>query len=198
MSLPPNLRLTPATLFTLDPTQTGGRKARTGFEVQDQYIAAALTRFLTGREDLLVARIEGVEDLDVFIRIGRGWVERYYQIKTRQEGSNRWTILGLEKEGVWTRFFALYRSFVLQQTSASRNVEFVIALEGDLDRELVELREIGPAAVSARAKLLSILTEALANEGLPSDVNTQFLVNGMLDNFIRTLRFDSRMANLRD
>src|SRR5579863_3523803 len=198
MGAPLSVHLPPIALFTLDPSQTGGRKARSGFDFQDQYIAVVLAGFLLAGENLLTARIEAVEDLDVMIRIEGGWIERYYQIKSRQEGSSRWTILALDNEGVWTRFLSLYRQFLRQQTDPSRKVEFLIALEGDLDADLIELRAKGPASTAARAKLLSILTAAVVNEGLPADVDPKAFVDRLLDNFIATLRFDSRVGHLRE
>jgi hypothetical protein len=195
MSTTPPVRIS---LFTLDPSQTGGRKARAGFEIQDQYIACILSGFLAGDEDLLTARIEAVEDLDVIVRVETGWVERYYQIKSRQEGGKRWTIAALHKEGVWVRFFSLHRLFLLQQTERSKRAEFVIAVEGDLDADLIELRNSGPAAVQPRAKLLSLLVEGVAQEKLPAGPDAETYVNSLLDNFIATLRFQSRVGHLRE
>ena len=112
----------PLPFFTLDPSQTGGRKSRTGLEFQDQYAACILAEFFAGTENFFAARVEGVEDLEALIRTESGWVERYYQIKSRQEGGAHWTIAALENEGVWTRFFSLYRRFVEQKFEVARQL----------------------------------------------------------------------------
>jgi hypothetical protein len=91
----------PLPLFTVNPSQTGGRNALAGFEFQNQYIAYVLAGYFAGEEQFLAARIEGVEDLDAIVRLGDVWVERYYQVKSKAEGGGNWTITALENEGVW-------------------------------------------------------------------------------------------------
>jgi hypothetical protein len=184
-------------LFTLDPSHTGGRKSRTGLEFQDHYTACVLAEFFAGREDFYVARIEAVEDLETIVRTESGWVERYYQIKSRQEGGGQWTLAALASEGVWARFFSLYRQFMEQKLETARQLELVVVVEGDLSRELIELREKGLSAATAKAKLLSILTAAKSPESHASASPDQFqdvLING----FISTLRFESRVGNLQE
>lgn len=199
MSAPHNVRLPGIPLFSLDPSHTGGRHARSGFEFQDEYTASALAGFWTERDNFIAARVEAVEDLETLVRTGDGWLETYYQIKTRQEGGSRWTVLALEKENTWARLFSLYRQFLTQKFEINRKVEFVIALEGDLDPELLELREKGTAAFDARAKLLSILKSALEKENPSLGIaGAEDIVDLNLDGFIPTLRFESRLASLQN
>ena len=189
----------PFRFFTLEPPHTGGRKARTGFEFQDQYTACALAGFFAGQEDFLAGRIEGVEDFEAILRTDSGWVERYYQIKSRQEGGRHWTIADLDREGVWVRFFSLYRRFLLQQFEVARRLELRIVVEGDLASELIELRQKGVDAVDAKAKLLATLSATAVPEGAgTTSASSQAVVGALIDGFLRTLRFESRVANLRE
>jgi hypothetical protein len=197
----PNIQLPqiPLRLFTLDPEQAGGRNARRGYEFQDQYIASVLARLLAGEEDFLVARIEGVEDLEVITRSGDAWLERYYQIKSRQEGGARWTVAALNHESIWTRFFTLYQLFVTQKFEETRRIEFVIAVEGDLDPDLVELREKGANASLVKSKLLNILIDpsnGTSKTPLQDIIGIDRIADSLIDGFISALRFESRLGNL--
>jgi hypothetical protein len=199
MSDQPTLQLPriPLPLFTLDPSQTGGRKARHGFEFQDQYTAYILAEHCVGRGEFYAARIEAVEDFEVLLRTESGWIERYYQIKSRQEGGGNWTIGGLDKEGIWTRFFWLYRKFLLQKFEVARQLELVIVVEGDLGPDLLELRDRGQNAPVVKDKLKSILSAAVAKE-LPALTSSDELVSLHIDNFLSSLQFESRVGNLRE
>jgi hypothetical protein len=189
----------PFRFFTLEPRHVGGRRARTGFEFQDQYTACALAGFFAGQEDFLAGRIEGVEDFEAILRTDSGWVERYYQIKSRREGGRNWTIADLDQEGVWVRFFSLYRRFLVQQFEVARRLELVIVVEGDLATELVELRQNGVHAVEAKAKLLAILSATDVPEEIETTyASSQEVVGVLIDGFLRSLRLESRVANLRE
>ena len=87
------------------------------------------------------ARIEGVEDLDLIKRSGHQWLEQYIQIKSRIESRRGWTIAAVEQERVFTRFFRLFRQFQSSINDKSRTVEFVLAVEGELSKELQHLQE---------------------------------------------------------
>jgi hypothetical protein len=187
----------PLPLFTLDPSQTGGRKARRGFEFQDQYTAYLLAEHFAGAGDFFAARIEAVEDFEELIKTETGWIERYYQIKSRQEGGGNWTVARLDREEIWTRFFWLYRKFSLQKFDVGRQLELVIVVEGDLDPELVEFRSNGPRASGARAKVLSILSTSVAKEN-PPVASSKELVEVYIDGFLSSLRLESRVGNLKD
>ena len=84
--------------FTLTPSHFAGRRALKGFEFQTAYIAYVLSGFAAGREDFVCCRVEAVEDLDALVRVQDTWVERYYQIKSMQEGIGRWTLNRLDQE----------------------------------------------------------------------------------------------------
>lgn len=187
----------PLPLFTLDPSQTGGRKARRGFEFQDQYTAYILAEHHAASGEFYAARIEAVEDFEVLLRTESGWIERYYQIKSRQEGGGNWTIGGLDKEGIWTRFFWLYRKFLIQKFEVARQLELVIVVEGDLGPDLLELRHHGPNAAVAKDRLRSILSAAVAKE-LPALASSDELVGLHIDSFLSSLQFESRVGNLRE
>ena len=144
-------------LFTLNPPHSAGRSARRGNAFQDWVIAYTLAGFWAGDEDFVVARIEAVEDLDVMLRVEGWWVERYSQIKSRQEGTGNWTLKGLEDEGVLSRFFNLYREFHERSVDQRRRIELVVALEGDLDKDLSEFKRPEGATSEAKAKLFRLL-----------------------------------------
>ena len=144
-------------LFTLSPRHVGGRRALKGFKFQTAYITYVLSGFAAGKEDFLSGRVEGVEDLDALLRVDDKWVERYYQIKSRTEGDGRWTLNLLEREGILSRFFDLFRDFRGLNANPNRRIEFVIAVDGELDNELVQLRDLGVAATESVGKLFGLL-----------------------------------------
>jgi hypothetical protein len=193
----PQLPRLPLPLFTLDPSQTGGRRARRGFEFQDLYIAYILAEHFAAAGDFYAARIEAVEDLEILLRSESTWIERYCQIKSRQEGRGNWTIVDLDREGVWTRFFWLYRKFLAQKFAVARQVELVIVVEGDLAPDLVELRAKGSNATAVKSKLLSILSAAVAKED-PAPASSKQLVEIHVDGFLSSLRLESRVGNLKE
>jgi hypothetical protein len=141
--------------------------------------------------------MEAVEDLEVLLRTESSWIERYYQIKSRQEGGGNWTVAALDREGIWTRFFWLYRKFSLQKFDVGRQLELVIVVEGDLAPDLIELRNQGSRATAVRAKLLSILSASVAQEN-PALASSQDLVEIHLDGFLSCIRFESRVGNLKE
>jgi len=152
ISNPPRLPL-----FTLNPPHAAGRRARRGWEFQDWYIAYVLAGFWAGDDDFAVARLEGVEDLDVVLRVDGWWVERYYQIKSRAEGSGNWTLRQVQEEGVLSRFLNLYREFRERCADQRRRAEFIIAVEGDLDKDLSELKKSKGARAKTKARLFALL-----------------------------------------
>src|SRR6476660_4241247 len=97
--------------FTLMPSQFGGRKARKGFAFQDWWIAYTLVGLLADRHPFFLARIEGVEDLDLVLPHADESTEKYYQLKSMEQGSGNWTLNKLEKEGVVSRFADLFVLF---------------------------------------------------------------------------------------
>jgi tetratricopeptide (TPR) repeat protein len=189
----------PFRFFTLEPSNSGGRTARTGLEFQDQFTAYALVGFLAGKEDFLAGRIEGVEDFEALIRTESGWVERYYQIKSKHEGLGNWTIHALNREGVWTRFFSLYRQFMERQVEITKRIELLLVVDGDFSSEVIELRDKGRDAPEAKEKLLALLSsQAAAGTQDPAGVPTEALTGVFIDGFLSSLRFVSRAANLRE
>ena len=157
MATPPVPRLRHPSLFTVSPAHLAGRQALRGFRFQTAYIMYVLAGFAAGREDFAAARIEGVEDLDALIRSEGIWIERYYQVKSKQEGGGKWTLNLLDREGVLTKFFSLYRLFKSHKAGENRKIELVLAVEGDLDDELMRLRDQGSDATDSKATLLGIL-----------------------------------------
>ncbi|HEY6347574.1 MAG TPA: hypothetical protein VIY49_39290 [Bryobacteraceae bacterium] len=156
--------------FTLSPSHDGGRRALKGFQFQTEYIAYLLAGFAAGKEDFVSCRIEAVEDLDAFLRVGETWVERYWQIKTRREGAGNWTLNLLHREGVLARFFSLFRRFRSPNSTQSRTLELVLAVDGELGDDLVQLRDESSHARDSRGKLLILLwaDEASSqNRGIP-------------------------------
>lgn len=130
-------------LFTLPPTQRGGRRARKGYEFQDYWIAYKLVSSLSDSDDLVSARIEGVEDLDLFVRREESFVEQYIQIKSKEEGAGNWTIASLEKENVFSRFFRLFEHFQKASPDEERKIEFVVVVEGDLSKPVQQIQQSG-------------------------------------------------------
>jgi hypothetical protein len=143
--------------FTLTPSHFAGRRTLKGFEFQTAYIAYVLSGFAAGKEDFVCCRVEAVEDLDALVRVQDAWVERYYQIKSMQEGIGRWTLNRLDQEGVLADFFSLFRKFRVARTAQSRVIELVVAVDGELDSDLVHLRDEGIDAVSSKSKLFAFL-----------------------------------------
>jgi hypothetical protein len=199
MSDPPKPQIPriPLPLFTLDPSQTGGHKARRGFEFQDQYTGYLLAEHFAGAGDFYAARIEAVEDFEVLLKSDAGWIERYYQIKSRQEGRGHWTVAALDGEGIWTRFFWLYRKFSVQKFDVARQLELFIVVEGDLAPELIEFRNQGSRATAVRTKLLSILFDSVAKED-PAFASPKDLVEVHIDGFLSSLHIESRVGNLEE
>jgi hypothetical protein len=187
----------PLPLFTLDPSQTGGRKARRGFEFQDQYTGYLLAEHFAEGGDFYGARIEAVEDFEVLLKSDSGWIERYYQIKSRQEGRGNWTLAALDHEEIWTRFFWLYRKFSVQKFDVARQLELVIVVEGDLAPDLIDLRSQGSRATDVRSRLLSILSDSVAKED-PSLASPRNLAEVHIDGFLSCLRLESRVGNLEE
>jgi hypothetical protein len=128
-------------LFTLPPSDRGGRSARKGYRFQDWWIAYKLVESLSDSEDLVYARIEGVEDLDLIVRREDTFVEQYIQLKSKEEGSRSWTIASIEQEKVFTRFFRLYRDFQKASHHEERGIEFILIVEGDLAKQVRLLQE---------------------------------------------------------
>lgn len=241
----------PFRAFTIEPPATGGRPARRGFEFQDWYIAFVLAGFAAGKEDFACARVEAAEDLDAILRVGGNWAERYCQIKSKKEGGGAWTLTLLEDEGVLTRFFSHYRKFLSLGLGENRRIELVLAVEGELSQQLIELRDKGVSAAAARTEVFAFLCTneltsghsayaparlALRNwfrtaglqllegssdpwthgdfEGLSTIILRQTggspkrlreelratakEVGSMVDGFLQTLRFESRMALLEE
>ena len=72
----------------------------------------------------------------------------------------------------------------------------MIAVEGDLSRELIDLRDKRANATAAKAKLLSILVSTNASESAASIAHGT-VADVLIDGFISSLRFESRITNLR-
>jgi hypothetical protein len=140
-------------VFTLNPSNFGGRKARRGFAFQDLFIAYVLAGFAAGLEDLIAARVEGVEDLDVLIRKESSFVERYIQIKSREEGQGAWTINQLVREGVLSRFLDLYLGFKSLNQNPDIGIELVLVVEGDLNAELLQIAGKVPGTDTLKPEL---------------------------------------------
>jgi len=138
--------------FSLDPRQFGGRRAAIGFAFQKNYITYVLAGLAAGEKDFVFARIEGVEDLDILTRTEKGWIESYYQIKSRKEGTGNWTIARIENEGVLSHFYKIYREFLAASPQDSRQIELILAVEGDLDPEVSGLKHKTQGVSKARAK----------------------------------------------
>jgi len=151
--------------FTLEPTHAGGRHARKGFEFQDWYIAAKLASFAAGQEVLISCRIEGVEDLDALLWQDGTCLERYYQIKSKTEGSGTWTVALLDAEGVLARFFWLYQQFQERKLDANQHVELIVAVDGDLHEQFIALRDHTEEAPETKAKLFAALCVTALGSG---------------------------------
>lgn len=143
--------------FTLTPSHFAGRRALKGFEFQTAYIAYVLSGFAAGKEDFVCCRVEAVEDLDALVRVQDAWVERYYQIKSMQEGTGRWTLNRLDQEGVLADFFSLFRKFRAARTAQTRVIELIVVVDGELDSDLVHLRDENIEALSSKSKLFALL-----------------------------------------
>ncbi len=96
-------------------------------------------------EELAYARIEGVEDLDLIVRKEDSWLEQYVQIKSREEGAGSWTIASLEQEGVFSRFSGLFNNFQATSHDEGRSIELILVVEGDLARDVQQLKQGGSA-----------------------------------------------------
>jgi len=162
MATPPVPSLPPPSLFTLSPAHLAGRRALKGFQFQTTYIMYVLAGLAAGKEDFAAARIEAVEDLDALVR-GEGiWIKRYYQIKSKQEGAGSWTLNLLDREGVLTQFFNRFRVFQSRKPGGNRRIELVLAVEGDLGDEPIQLRDQGRGTSDTRATLFGILCSNVA------------------------------------
>lgn len=150
-------RLPGIPLFTLNPRHGAGRRARKGYEFQDRYAAYILSGFGAGPDELVAARLEAVEDIDVLAIVGGSLVERYYQVKSKDEGAGNWTLRQLETLGVLQRFFSLYRQFEQKKREQNRRIELVFSAEGDLNNELSDLRVRGWEATESRNSLFASL-----------------------------------------
>ena len=144
-------------LFTLNPPHGAGRRARKGFEFQDLYAAYVLSGFGVGPDELVAARVEAVEDIDVLAIVDGLPVERYYQVKSKDEGSGQWTLRQLEDLGVIGRFFSLYKVFEQKKRERDRRIELFICVEGDLNKELLDLKQQAWEATECRNRLFAYL-----------------------------------------
>ena len=144
-------------MFTLSPSQAGGRRALKGFDFQATYIAYVLAGYAAGKEDFFSCRVEAVEDLDVLVRVVDTWIERYFQIKTKREGGGQWGLNALDREGVLTHFFALFKSFQEKSVRHDRQIELIVVVDGELDDDLVRFRDKSADIAQQRAKLFAIL-----------------------------------------
>jgi hypothetical protein len=145
-------------LFTLNPPHAAGRRARKGFEFQDQYAAYILARFFSsGQEEFVAARLEAVEDIDVLAIVEGLPVERYYQVKSKDEGTGSWTLRHLEDSGILGRFFFLYKQFEQKKREQNRRLELVLSVEGDLSSELSDLKLRAWEAAESRNNLYASL-----------------------------------------
>jgi tetratricopeptide (TPR) repeat protein len=208
MATPPVPRLRHPSLFTVSPAHLAGRQALRGFRFQTAYIMYVLAGFAAGREDFAAARIEGVEDLDALIRSEGIWIERYYQVKSKQEGGGNWTLNLLDREGVLASFFSLYQRFQLEKDGESRRIELVLAVEGDLDGDLMRLRDQGSDVTDSKATLLGILC---SNEAVSRDPSYECvakvirewckgsadsLISGSITTAFRSSEFDDLVGTL--
>lgn len=132
--------------FSVPPRHRGGIEARSGFDFQDQDALRQIGRLL--RQDgqrALSVRLEGAGDTDVLTpREGGGVVDEYRQVKGRREGSARWTLAELGREGVWSEFIRTTTAFV-ERAGAERSLLLVFVTDGELDAQLQGLRD-APAA----------------------------------------------------
>jgi tetratricopeptide (TPR) repeat protein len=131
--------------FTLTPTHRGGRMARKGYDFQDWWIAYRLLGSLSESDELAHARIEGVEDLDLILRREESWIEQYIQVKSKEEGTGNWTLRALEHE-ILPRFYKLFKDFRATPHDASRRIELLLVVEGDLAKQVLELKQTGRTA----------------------------------------------------
>jgi hypothetical protein len=151
--------------FTLASSQFGGRKARKGFAFQDWWIAYELVSALGGNQPFFFARVEGVEDLDFLQLNVDETIERYYQLKSMEEGSGNWTLNKLEKEGVVSRFADLFVLFEESPQEGKRQLELIVVLEGDVNKELIQLQ--AQAQTAARVQVMRLLATAATVRWLP-------------------------------
>lgn len=156
--------LNPLDPFTLSPSIFGGRHARKGFAFQDWWIAYIIVGLLLNETDFVYARIEGLEDLDVLISTPNESVERYYQLKSKQEGTGNWTVARLEQEAIFTRFGTLFFEFKSLPHDETRRIEFVLVLEGDVGKEVLALKDVSPVR---QPLIFSILASTLLTRELP-------------------------------
>jgi hypothetical protein len=131
--------------FTLAATHRGGRTARKGYDFQDWWIAYHLLGSLSQSDDLAYARIEGVEDLDLILRREESWIEQYVQVKSKEEGEGNWTLHALGHE-ILPRFYRLFSDFRATPHDASRRIELLLVVEGDLAKQVLELKQTGRTA----------------------------------------------------
>jgi len=132
--------------FSVPPRHRGGIEARSGFDFQDQDALRQIGRLLCqdGQRALRV-RLEGTGDTDVLSpHEGGAVVEEYRQVKGRREGSARWTLAELGREGVWSEFIRTAAAFV-ERAGAERSLLLVFVTDGELDAPLQGLRG-APAA----------------------------------------------------
>jgi hypothetical protein len=162
-------------LFTLNPPHGAGRRARKGYEFQDRYAAYVLSGFGAGRDELIAARLEAVEDIDTLVMVDGSLVERYYQVKSKDEGTGNWTLRQLETSGVLQRFFSLYKEFEQKKREQNRTIELAFSAEGDLDNELSELKARGWESTESRNALFASLC---MGEQLSSPGGAQFQDQG--------------------
>jgi len=147
--------------FTLAPAHRGGRIARKGYSFQDWWIAYSLLGSLSESDGFAYARIEGVEDLDLIVRREDSWVEQYVQVKSKEEGTGNWTTRSLEEQEILPSFFRLFKEFRASPHDASRDIELLLVVEGDLGRDVRQLKQ---GSKEGREFLFSILTCIEINE----------------------------------
>ena len=116
--------------FLLAPERSAAEMRGRASVFQDRYIAYVLAGLLKERENLLYARLEGIEDLDVLVRVSGTFLERYYQMKS-VEGSSPWSLKSLSSNGVFKRFFFEYLTFVRHPDRTGRAIEFVFVTDGE-------------------------------------------------------------------
>jgi Cap4 dsDNA endonuclease len=131
--------------FTLTATHRGGRTARKGYDFQDWWIAYRLLGSLSEFDELAYARIEGVEDLDLILHREESWIEQYVQVKSKEEGTGNWTLHALEQE-ILPRFYKLFKDFRATPHDASRRIELLLVVEGDLAKQVLKLKQTGRTA----------------------------------------------------
>ena len=128
--------------FTVGVRHRGGARNAAGREVQDQYAAEQITRLFHHDERRTVSvYVERAGDVDVLAVTEAGRLcEEYHQVKTRQEGSSRWSISALRDEGVWREFVAIATVFA-DSAPTERDLHLVFATDAELSEDLAALRE---------------------------------------------------------